>query len=614
MLLVASSCFHTTSPSDLKCATKAGCPAGYVCSSGRCLLNAGPVPPDGGGVATVVDSSIDSPIDSTVRDEDGGNSTMDSAGTDGTSALLDASIADLPAGGSDPSSTDGGMMSPSDAPIEVWGLDLAPPLDLGSNCSSASQCASGYCADGACCDSKCDGICESCGTGRCSASASPRTACRGSGKCSGYCDPLDTKSCTFPKTSTLCKEATCSMGSYTPESYCDGLGNCSAALAQSCDSDLCASDGKSCVGGCTTTSCSPGAFCDGTRCVTKKTSGACSGDVQCISGYCVDGVCCDAHCDGQCESCSTGTCNVSAFPRTPCGGTGKCAGTCVAINRKACTFPDISTTCLDANCSSKVYQAAGSCDGSGGCSVPQTRTCSFVCSSSQGCIGVCNLNDKQCSAGVPQQCDATGQWQNLTACSGGKACSGAGNCACPQGTQTCGSACCTSGQFCDTGTGTCQSTKPDGQPCTSNVVCTSAICTPFYVDTDLDTFGTGAAVNLCGSSPPNGYAARAGDCCDSNGTINPGITDYYAQQTACNGTFTWDYDCSGTGDKRREANVGATCVYDSATTTCVYVGATGGYPSSDCGQSYSIPSMCSQISPGTCNFMGGGVGGTVICR
>jgi hypothetical protein len=121
-------------------------------------------------------------------------------------------------------------------------------------------------------------------------------------------------------------------------------------------------------------------------------------------------------------------------------------------------------------------------------------------------------------------------------------------------------------------------------------------------------------VNLCGSTAPSGYASRGGDCCDSNGSINPGVTDYYSQETACNGTFTWDYNCSGSAEKRKEANVGATCVYDSSTSSCIYVGATGGYPSPDCGQSYSIPSMCSQITPGQCNFMGGGIGGTVICH
>jgi hypothetical protein len=54
-------------------------------------------------------------------------------------------------------------------------------------------------------------------------------------------------------------------------------------------------------------------------------------------------------------------------------------------------------------------------------------------------VGVCTPNAKQCANGAPQQCDATGHWQNLAACTNGFTCSGAGTCTC--GLTVCGSSC-----------------------------------------------------------------------------------------------------------------------------------------------------------------------------
>jgi hypothetical protein len=58
-------------------------------------------------------------------------------------------------------------------------------------------------------------------------------------------------------------------------------------------------------------------------------------------------------------------------------------------------------------------------------------------------------------------------------------------------------------------------------------------------------------MGFCGTTPPIGYAAQSGDCCD-NATnlavaklIHPGA-DF--QTTSAGGVcnITWDYDCSGT--------------------------------------------------------------------
>jgi hypothetical protein len=61
----------------------------------------------------------------------------------------------------------------------------------------------------------------------------------------------------------------------------------------------------------------------------------------------------------------------------------------------------------------------------------------------------------------------------------------------------------------------------------------------YYVDADGDGYGTGSGSSLC-SNPGAGYATQAGDCNDSNPSINPGITEI------CDGA---DNDCDGTVDE-----------------------------------------------------------------
>lgn len=50
--------------------------------------------------------------------------------------------------------------------------------------------------------------------------------------------------------------------------------------------------------------------------------------------------------------------------------------------------------------------------------------------------------------------------------------------------------------------------------------------TPFYVDEDLDGFGSEESVAVCGASgPPSGYTSTPGDCSDENSTFHPGAAD-----------------------------------------------------------------------------------------
>jgi hypothetical protein len=67
-----------------------------------------------------------------------------------------------------------------------------------------------------------------------------------------------------------------------------------------------------------------------------------------------------------------------------------------------------------------------------------------------------------------------------------------------------------------------------------------------YLDTDGDTYGTGAAITACNGCP-GGYAPTAGDCCDAAGfaSVKPGQTYQSSAHAACSGYGNWDYDCSG---------------------------------------------------------------------
>jgi hypothetical protein len=130
------------------------------------------------------------------------------------------------------------------------------------------------------------------------------------------------------------------------------------------------------------------------------------------------------------------------------------------------------------------------------------------------------------------------------------------------------------------------------------------------VDVDGDGYGTGQPSGFCGTTPPIGYAAMNGDCCD-NATnvavaklIHPGA-DF--QTTSAGGIcgVTWDYDCSGTVEKNR-MNCGS-CTADCE---CAY----SEYPDSACGTSQGGASCSLAGAPTpTCHNFVGGVG-TIGCR
>jgi hypothetical protein len=159
-------------------------------------------------------------------------------------------------------------------------------------------------------------------------------------------------------------------------------------------------------------------------------------------------------------------------------------------------------------------------------------------------------------------------------------------------------------------------TVRDGQPCALAKDCTSGTCTPFYVDVDNDGYGAGQAIGFCGTTPPVGYSAQSGDCCDSASNlaiaklIHPGA-DF--QTTSAGGVCntTWDYDCSGTVESSPQT-VACGQTYPACTTTIVNL------PESSCGTGYEKTCVCGGAGDGKTGACSTNCGGhpavTVGCR
>jgi hypothetical protein len=159
-------------------------------------------------------------------------------------------------------------------------------------------------------------------------------------------------------------------------------------------------------------------------------------------------------------------------------------------------------------------------------------------------------------------------------------------------------------------------TVRDGQPCALSKDCTSGACTPFYVDVDNDGYGAGQAIGFCGTTPPVGYSAQSGDCCDSASNlafaklIHPGA-DF--QTTSAGGVcnITWDYDCSGIVESNPQT-VACGQTYPACTTTIVDLA------ESFCGTGYEDTCSCGGRGDGTTGACFTNCGGhppiTVGCR
>jgi hypothetical protein len=289
-------------------------------------------------------------------------------------------------------------------------------------CTSSSQCTTGYCYDGVCCNTFCSGTCKACSAAKKGYSVDglcenvkdgtdPDSECStaGSGACASdrVCNGAGT--CRVTTEGTTCAPAACvGTASAASESTCSTTGACTPKMTTPCAPYTCDSTTAACRTTCTVdTECAPGLKCSAGACVGKSNGAPCSAASECTSGFCVDGVCCNAACTGQCESCELlGVCNpVGGVPRgtrPKCGGSTSdpaCGNQCDGTNRTSCRYPGTTTACgAGSSCSGNNLIAAKRCNGSGSCSLsgsttncapyacdPATTSCKKSCTMTTDC-------------------------------------------------------------------------------------------------------------------------------------------------------------------------------------------------------------------------------------
>ncbi|MFT3912831.1 MAG: OmpA family protein [Anaeromyxobacteraceae bacterium] len=282
---------------------------------------------------------------------------------------------------------------------------------------------------------------------------------------------------------------------------------------------------------------------------------ACGAGAECGTGLCVDGVCCNAACEGQCEACdvpgSAGTCApVAGAPRgarAACASDGSaCGGACDGTARNACTYPDAATACRGASCSAGTATLAAACDGAGACPAPQTLGCGEYACGATACLAACQVN-ADCAAGA---------WCSAGACvpkgGPGAACSADDACAgghCADGV-CCNAACNGQCEACDVpgSVGTCAPVA--GAPHGARAACASdgSACGGACDGAVRGACAYPGAATACrGASCSAGTATLAAACdgagaCPAAQTV--GCGGYACGESTCRGDCAVDGDCA----------------------------------------------------------------------
>jgi hypothetical protein len=219
----------------------------------------------------------------------------------------------------------------SDCTLDAYcdGGECKSKTGLGTGCTLASECQSGFCVDGFCCDGLCAGQCEACdlagGEGRCTpvtgAPRGDRPTCAeapADEPCAQTeCDGETRDECAgFVGQEVICRAASCEDGTAVPEARCRS-GVCPESQDNPCEPYVC--DGDVCgVGPCESTEeCSPGNLCADGRCVSGAT---CSADgLELIDDTGASIACSPYRCEGaRCrESCEASADCAPGFACNP---------------------------------------------------------------------------------------------------------------------------------------------------------------------------------------------------------------------------------------------------------------------------------------------------------
>jgi hypothetical protein len=192
-----------------------------------------------------------------------------------------------------------------------------------------------------------------CKTGACLTTCATDTDCAPTAFCNaGACVPK------------LTNAATCTGPNQCASGNCvDGV-CCGSACTPTCQS--CAVSGS--LGTCTNipfgmqdtfpaNACTGNGACNGAGTCLLNNGSTCSASSQCLTGFCVDGVCCNTACNGTCQSCningSQGTCSnvpFGALDQGTCSSGGHACdgnGLCLLTTNQPC---QMGSQCLSGIC------------------------------------------------------------------------------------------------------------------------------------------------------------------------------------------------------------------------------------------------------------------------
>jgi hypothetical protein len=218
---------------------------------------------------------------------------------------------------------------------------------------------------------------------------------------------------------------------------------------------------------------------------------ACTVAAQCASGFCVDGVCCDAACDGACQSCAQ---------------TGK-VGSCAPVR----------------NATDDACTGGATCDSAGACKKDLGQTCaaSNQCASGSCVDGVCCATSAcaACQAcavpGVEGKCAPVARFVDDDTCSGSNTCNGLGDCHGKNGIACTAAKDCVSGNCVD---GVCCDAPCDGICFSCNQGPSPGTCRPIDGAPDPSASTPCDGANICAVQAGGQPACKlkSGQTCATN--------------------------------------------------------------------------------------------------
>jgi hypothetical protein len=438
---------------------------------------------------------------------------------------------------------------------------------IGAFCSADGECASSVCAQGVCCATACTGPCKSCalsGTmGQCSNVAKdapdPTETCTDQGNATcGTTGKCEAGACQKYAQGTACKEGSCPATgtTLTPESVCDGAGQCVTPSAKSCFPFACG------VAACDSTcasdaDCAPSATCSSGSCGLKPIGAICAAGGECASGTCAQGICCSTDCSGVCMSCAVsgkqGTCSAvpvgGTDPTRTCAdaGAASCGTTGLCDGAGACQRYAAGTVCVAGSCPVGTTTATlpRTCDGRGVCKPATTQSCGTYACNGSTCNSACG-GDPDCAAGNSCMAGSCGKSRLGQLCVSGAECE-SGNCV---------DGVCCSAASCDVCTacnvagnaGSCQPVPATGAdphdrclpspPCGQDGKCNG-----------LGACSFAPSSTTCGSASCSGTTYTALSHCTGAGACAAPATSscspYVCGPSACLTTCASDGDCAG---------------------------------------------------------------------